>query len=155
MNKLWGVLFILLFFFSSAHAWEARCVSVADGDTITVSAAGQPQVRVRLYGIDAPEKKQPYGKRSKDYLAGLVFGEIVDVTPMDTDRYGRPVAIVRVNNVSANEEMVRAGMAWVFERYCKAGFCREWRKLEQDARVQRTGLWEQAKPVPPWEQRKK
>lgn len=135
-------------------AWEARCVGVADGDTITVRAEGQSKERVRLYGIDAPENGQDFGGRAKEYLSGLVYGETVDIEKMDTDRYGRTVAVVRVGVVSANEEMLKAGMAWVFISRCRNKICVRWRDLEAQARERRAGLWSQPEPVAPWDWRK-
>lgn len=134
-------------------AWEARCVGVADGDTITVRAEGQSKERVRLYGIDAPENGQDFGGRAKEYLSGLVYGETVDIEKMDTDRYGRTVAVVRVGVVSANEEMLKAGMAWVFISRCRNKICAGWKDLEAQARTQRIGLWSQPEPRAPWEWR--
>jgi len=77
----------------AAGEFEARVVSAQDGDTLTV-LRGQEQVRIRLHGIDAPEKGQAFGTRSKEYAGGLAFGQIVTVKVRDTDRYGRTVAEV-------------------------------------------------------------
>lgn len=138
---------------SPAFSWPARCVGVSDGDTITVRAAGQPKARIRLYGIDAPEKGQDFGGRAKEHLSGLVYGETVDIEKMDTDRYGRTVAVVRVGAVNANEEMLKAGMAWVFTKRCRNKICAGWKDLETQARDMRAGLWSQPEPVAPWDWR--
>lgn len=129
-------------------------MGVSDGDTITVRAEGQPKTRIRLYGIDAPESGQDFGRRAKEYLAGLVYGEIVDIEQLDLDRYGRSVAIVRIGKVNANEEMLKAGYAWVFTKYCRNKVCVGWKELEQQAKDERRGLWSHKNPVAPWEWRK-
>lgn len=140
---------------STALAWSARCVGVSDGDTITVRAEGQPKARIRLYGIDAPESKQDFGRRAKEHLSGLVFGEVVEIEDMGADRYGRTVAVVRVGAVNANEEMLKAGMAWVVTKNCRNKICVRWRELETQAQAKRIGLWSQPEPVAPWVWRKK
>ena len=143
---------------SPAFSWPARCVGVSDGDTITVRADGQSKTRIRLYGIDAPESKQDFGRRAKEHLSGLVFGEVVEIEDMGADRYGRTVAVVRVGDINANEEMLKAGMAWVFTKNCRNKICVRWRDLEAQTRAQRVGLWSQPEPVAPWmwrEQRRK
>lgn len=145
----------LLLWTGNALGWEARCVGVSDGDTITVRAEGKPQAKIRLYGIDAPESKQDFGRRAKEHLASLVAGEIVDVDVRSTDRNGRLVAVIRMGQININEEMLAAGLAWVYPKYCKSKFCTRWRELEDEARGQRMGLWSQPAPIPPWEWRKK
>ncbi len=83
------------------------------------------QVRIRLYGIDTPEKLQAFGNRAKQFTANRVFGKTVIVTPMDTDRYGRTVALIQSpdDTVTLNEALVRNGYAWVYRKYWKADFC--------------------------------
>lgn len=107
-----------------------------------------------MYGIDAPEKGQDFGRRAKEYLSGLVFGEGVEIEEMGADRYGRTVAVVRVGAVNANEEMLKAGMAWVFTKRCRNKVCVGWKDLEIQARERRAGLWSQPEPVAPWDWRK-
>ena len=93
----------------TAHAWMAKVVSVTDGDTIKVYNAEFGQVKIRFYGIDTPEKGQPYGQAAGKYLASLVAGKMVDIEPVTEDRYGRTVAIVMDAETNVNQEMVRAG----------------------------------------------
>ena len=123
-----------------AFAWEGKCVGVADGDTITVLHNGTGE-RIRLYGIDTPEKRQDFGTRAKQFTSSLVFGKVVRIEPYDTDRYGRTVAMVYAGDRCVNEELIRSGLAWVYTQYCKAGFCDGWKQLEESARASNLGLW--------------
>lgn len=126
---------------------------MADGDTITVLTSDLQQIRVRLYGIDAPEKKQPFGQASRKTLADMVAGKEVDVDPVSIDRYGRTVGVVTLDGININESMLAAGMAWVYPKFCKKRFCRRWQEVEREAREARRGLWKE-KAVAPWEWRK-
>jgi micrococcal nuclease len=84
----------------------------------------------------------------------MVFGKIVTMEIHDTDRYGRSVANVLIDGKSLNEELVKAGYAWVYMQYCKTPVCQEWYQYEADARAQKIGLWSHPKPIPPWEFRR-
>jgi micrococcal nuclease len=100
-------------------AFQAKVVGVADGDTISV-LRDKTTYRIRLHGIDAPERGQPYGSRAKQYASELAFGTVVTVEPVDRDQYGRLVADVRLpDGRSLNAEMVRAGCAWWYRRYAR------------------------------------
>ena len=133
-----------------ALSCSGKVVGVKDGDTIVVLHDGRGET-IRLYGIDAPEKRQDFGNRAKQVLSGLVFGKIVEIKPMDTDRCGRTVAVVTIGMKTANEAMVEAGIAWVFEKYCHKAFCNGWRSIQEKAKAKRIGLWSHPKPIPPWE----
>jgi micrococcal nuclease len=126
---------------------------VSDGDTITV-IANKTQVKVRLYGIDCPEGGQDFGRRAKQFTSGMVFGKTVTMKIMDTDRYGRTVANVIIDGKSLNEELVKAGYAWVYPQYCKISKCKQWYKYESEARAQKIGLWSHPNPMPPWDFRR-
>lgn len=129
---------------AQAWAYTARVTRVHDGDTLT--AAG---VRVRLYGIDAPELDQPGGQASRDHLASLVLGREVEVEPRDRDDYGRTVAVVLLpDGRDVNALMVKAGQAWVYRKYCR--HCYAMRTDEAWARLRGLGLWSDPGPVPPW-----
>lgn len=132
-----------------------KVVKVADGDTITVLAPGNQQVKVRLYGIDCPERKQAFGQRARQFTVQRVAGENVRVEIMDHDRYGRIVGVVYAENgQNVNRELLSAGMAWVYAQFCKASFCNEWKRIEQNAKRAGVGLWVEKNPLPPWEWRK-
>jgi endonuclease YncB( thermonuclease family) len=146
--------FLLLFVFASASfAWQAKVVGVSDGDTITVLRGGNEQVKIRLYGIDAPESSQPFGKASKTNLSSLVFGKMVEIEATDTDKYGRTVAKVLVGEIDANARQIHDGYAWLYKQYCKSSDCQDWAVLESVAQKSERGLWAEASPVPPWEWR--
>lgn len=124
---------------------------VVDGDTIDVQLQSGP-IRVRLDSVDAPETSQPYGVNSKAALAALVEHKVVDLQPIEQDRYERMVAVVWLEGLNVNEELVRAGMAWAFRRYLRdAIYC----EAEENARQQGIGLWAagHAEVAAPWEWR--
>jgi endonuclease YncB( thermonuclease family) len=126
-----------------------RVVQIADGDSITV-LMGKRQVKVRLTEIDAPERKQPFGSRSRQSLGDLCAGKDARVVERGTDRYGRTLGRVYCNGVDANAEQVRRGMAWVFDRFVTD---RSLYALQDEARAARRGLWADARAIPPWEWR--
>jgi len=98
-----------------------------------------------------PETHQDYGQKAKRFTSDHVFGKVVDVKPMDIDRYGRTVGLVSVDGKSLNEELVLAGMAWVYTQYCKEPFCSKWSRNQEEARSAKIGLWSISNPTPPWE----
>jgi endonuclease YncB( thermonuclease family) len=126
-------------------------VGISDGDTIKVRCPDQPQIAVRLAEIDAPEKAQPFGQRSKKLLSELCFRKQAEIRPSSRDRYGRTIARVTCAGTDANSAMVRAGMAWAYTRYLTDP---KIQVMEVAARRERLGLWSDAHPVPPWEWRK-
>ena len=130
--------------------WQGKVVGVSDGDTITVMNHGRGE-RIRLYGIDCPEKRQAFGKRAKQFTSDMVFGKNVEVRPVTTDRYGRTVAWVYVNRTCLNEELLKAGLAWHYKRYSTE---RHLAQLENEARAARTGLWSDPHAIPPWDFRR-
>ena len=128
--------------------FHGQAVRVLDGDTIEVLADGNRSVRVRLANIDAPEKKQPFGQKSKEHLIDLVAGKSVEVVDLGGDQYGRRIGRVLVDGQEANVEQVRSGLAWVYSRYNHDG---QLPSLESTARSQRVGLWVDPNPQAPWE----
>lgn len=137
-----GVLFLVA---CAAHAetFDGAILRVVDSASLIVLTQRQ-QIRVRLKEIDAPELKQAFGKRSQQSLAQLCEKKTARVLWTEKDRNGRTLARVWCAGIDANAELVRRGMAWVFDRYLK----------DQDAaRAHRLGLWSDAAAVPPWEWR--
>jgi len=126
-------------------------IKIVDGDTYDILINGK-QLRIRMDGIDAPERGQPYSKISKEYLGRLCDGETIRLEIKSKDRFGRTVAKSWVSgNRELGAEMIRAGMAWHFKKYSddlRLG------KLEQQARRERVGLWADPKPIAPWDYRK-
>lgn len=140
-------------------AFEARVVGITDGDTVTVLTESKESIKVRLEGIDTPEKKQPFGTRAKVELSKLIAGEVVTVVPKEKDRYGRTIGRLFVvaadgSLLDVNLTMVQLGMAWHFTRYSDELALM---KAEQLARQGRIGIWsiDTPPPVAPWEWRKK
>jgi len=139
----------LIFCALSAFGYPAKVVSIIDGDTVHVLANNQ-DIKVRLFGIDAPERKQPYSAQSKAALAEKILGQTVEVTTHGTDRYRRTIADLYIGKRCINEEMVSEGWAWDFKRYSNGRFA----GAEQKARKEKAGLWADPAPVAPWEFRK-
>lgn len=151
------VIALLLALTCQAGIIEGRVVGVTDGDTVTVLDANNAEHKIRLAGIDAPEKKQAFGSRSKESLSALAFSRFVTVETGKKDRYGREVGKVQVEGKDVNLEQVKRGMAWHYKAYQREQSADD-RKLydiaESDARVARRGLWDDADPTPPWDFRK-
>lgn len=135
----------------SAEKLHGKVIAVADGDTLTILVGHQP-VKIRLWGIDAPEKDQAYGTRSKQNLATLVFGRDVEVDVRAQDRYGRQVGWVLIGRKPANLAQVEAGYAWWFQKY--APTATDLQAAQAEARRRRIGLWSDATAVAPWEFRR-
>jgi len=152
MRKI--IILIFLLFFSSAHADPATVVKVVDGDTIKVANEKGITI-VRLYGVDSPEKIQAFGLAAKNFTISQVFGKVVDIAPVNKDRYGRTVAIVMVGTQCLQEQLILQGYAWVYPQYCKESFCQAWSTLQGISAGNRVGLWIDPAPVQPWVWRKK
>lgn len=136
---------------AAAEEFTARVVGVTDGDTLTVLHVSHPE-RVRLVGVDAPEKRQAYGDRARRFTADLVFDRTVTVRSTGRDRNGRLLGeVVLPDGRSLNDELVRAGYAWWFRRYSQDG---RLARLEQEARAGRRGLWADQAPEAPWDYRR-
>lgn len=131
-----------------------RVVGVSDGDTITVLVDNHDRLKVRLAGIDAPEKSQPFGSVSKKSLSDQVFGKTVNIEANKKDRYGRFLGRVIFNGTDVCLEQIRAGMAWHYKRYSNEqseSLRREYADAESQARQLKIGLWSEPTPVAPWE----
>lgn len=140
---------LLIMLYVSLFAFPAKVVKISDGDTITV-LSGKEQTKVRLYGIDAPEKKQDYGQRSRQFLASLIAGQVVEVEPKGKDRYKRTLGIIHHKGQDINAQMVLNGYAWAYIKYSKM-----YVDQEKIARENKLGLWQSSNPTPPWEWRKR
>jgi len=128
-----------------------RVVRVADGDTVSVLDANNRQTKVRLYGIDTPERDQPYGNAAKRALVQLVSQQQVGVVVVTKDSYGRTVGTLYHEGVNINLAMVAEGYAWWYQHY--APYDLQLAAAEQQAREHRLGLWQDPHPQPPWEWR--
>jgi endonuclease YncB( thermonuclease family) len=139
---------------AGAAQWivEGRVVGVSDGDTITVLDGSKGQHLVRLSGIDAPERKQPFGSAAKEVLSSAVFDRRVEARCWKRDRYGREICSVFVGTRDVGLAMIRDGYAWhykAFEQEQSAEDRAAYARTEADARSARRGLWRDAAPVPP------
>jgi endonuclease YncB( thermonuclease family) len=142
---------------SGADTLQGRVVAVTDGDTIKVLDASNTQWKIRLMGIDAPEKKQAFGAQSKSNLSDLVYGKSVIVEYSKKDRYGRTIGKIFVDGVDANLEQIKAGMGWHYKQYAREQPVAEretYALAEEQARTGHMGLWSDAEPVSPWDWRK-
>ena len=132
---------------------EGKVVSIYDGDTFTLLTADKQQHKIRLHGIDCPERSQDFGAVARQKLSEIIFGQEVRVVQTDVDRYQRIVGIVyNEAGLCANEELLRSGLAWHYKEYDDN---KEWADLEEKARAERRGLWSQPNPTPPSQFRKR
>jgi endonuclease YncB( thermonuclease family) len=148
---------LLLVNLSSADTLQGRVVGIADGDTVTVLDDSNAQFKIRLMGIDAPEKSQAFGNKSKVSLSDLVFNKQVTVEYSKKDKYGRTVGKILVDGIDANLEQVKAGMAWHYKKYQNEQSVNDrslYARAEVQARIEKRGLWFDAEPIPPWEWRR-
>lgn len=156
------LLILLILLLLSTDVLAAQSISgmvrhVADGDTMTVVTRGAGKLKVRLYGIDAPETRkpdrigQPYGDQAQRVLKYKLLGREVQLEVRERDQYNRVVAVVRQGNRDINAEMVAEGMAWAYRRYLEGSYASEYIQLEERARRRHQGLWRQSNPQPPWE----
>jgi endonuclease YncB( thermonuclease family) len=139
-------------FSCSAGAASFRVVGIADGDTITVLDDDKQMIKCRLYGIDAPEKAQPYGAQSKASLSELAFQRIAEIGFAGRDRYGRSICKVTVDGLDVNREQLLRGMAWMYRRYTGDA---SYDAAEVAARAAGRGLWRDSQAVPPWDFRRR
>lgn len=145
-------LIITLCLASGASAdFTGEVVGVIDGDTVDVMHNGRSE-RIRLHGIDAPEKSQAFGRSSKRAASDLAYGEDVTVIEHGRDRYGRTLGeVILPDDRSLNRELVRRGQAWQYRKYSNDDTLD---RLETNARQSNRGLWQDDNAVPPWDYRK-
>ncbi len=156
-RSLFATFFLLLTFNLQAATLQGKVVSVADGDTITVLDGNKTQHKIRLQGIDAPEKAQAFGQKSKQSLHQLVHSKMVTVEFEKKDKYGRTVGKVLLNGTDVCLEQIKLGMAWHYKQY-QSEQSKEDREIyaqaEQFANLQAIGLWRDKNPMSPWDFRK-
>lgn len=131
--------------------FTGKVVKVADGDTITVMRYCE-QIKIRLAGIDAPEKAQPFGNVARQRMSEIVFGKEVRVVEQGRDRYGRTIGRVYQGDIDVSAEQIKQGLAWVYRKYTKEAALYQ---IEDEAKRHRHGLWADAEPTPPWAWRKR
>ena len=131
-----------------------KVIGISDGDTITVLNEKHEQLKIRLAGIDCPEKSQAFGNRAKRTLSDKVFSQNVKVETRDKDKYGRTLGIVKIGEEDINQYMISEGVAWHYKKYANTQPTEEadrYAKAEETARLNKKGLWIQEHPTPPWE----
>lgn len=151
------LLLTLVAFGAGAARLDGRIVGVSDGDTVTLLTPEHRQYKVRLSGIDAPEKGQAFGAHSKQTLAHLLYDREVSVEWTKTDRYGRILGKIERDGVDMNLEQLREGSAWVYTQYLKELAPADralYKEAEQEARIRHAGLWHDTHPEPPWQWRR-
>ncbi|HBA71290.1 MAG: nuclease [Geobacteraceae bacterium GWC2_55_20] len=153
--------FLLMVLFS-CDAFAGRTIdgvvkAVYDGDTLLLATREDSRLKVRLYGIDAPEIRkpdmpgQPFGDIAKRTLMYKIMGRRISAEIVDIDQYKRAVAVIRYSGRDINGEMVREGLAWAYRQYLQGPYASEYIGAENRARSHRIGLWRNANPDPPWE----
>jgi micrococcal nuclease len=146
---------------------EGIAIQVSDGDTFKLETVEGTKLKIRLYGIDAPEtgkidritgkiskSGQPYGEEAYRALESKILGKKAKVDIMAIDRYKRMVGIIYIDSRNINLEMVKEGWAWAYREYLDRPYISKYLNTEKEARAKRLGLWQQANPQPPWEFRK-
>ncbi len=154
--SIFSLLVIQLLVLNEAVAQKeimGKVISIADGDTFTMLVAGNRQVKIRLHGIDCPEKGQDYGDVAKKHLSSLLsLHDSVKVIWKSKDRYRRTIGIAYSGGININEALLQKGLAWHYIKYDKNP---EWSQMEAAARKAKLNLWSKPNPVAPWKQREK
>lgn len=148
---------LVLFNNSVADTLQGRVVGITDGDTVIVLDKSNTQLKIRLMGIDAPEKKQAFGNKSKEHLSDLIFNKQVTVEYYKKDKYGRTIGRITLAGVDVNLEQIKSGLAWHYKKYQKEQALEDrfkYAQAEEYADNNKIGLWIDADPTPPWEYRK-
>lgn len=156
-TRVVGIALLLWSAVAAADMLQGKVVGVADGDTITVLDDNHAQHKIRLAGIDAPEKAQPFGQTSKQSLSGMVFGKRVSVDWQKRDRYDRIVGKVLLNQQDVNLKQLEAGLAWHYKKYEQEQAAADrdsYARTEGQAKRVKLGLWIEDNPVAPWDWRK-
>jgi micrococcal nuclease len=152
LQTIAAITIFLAFPCSHAHAGESfygTVQKVIDGDSLLISS-GTRRIEVRLYGLDAPEYRQPFCEEAKNYVGMWGGGQEVKILPEYADSYGRTVAVIVKGEKVLNNDIIQAGLAWVYPRYCQKTECEAWLSAEKTARNQKKGLWADSKAVAPW-----
>lgn len=157
MKKLFIALLVSISALSGAGFFlRGKVVAVADGDTLTVFTRQGRFERIRLYGVDCPETGQRHGREATEYARDRAMWQEISYTILDTDRYGRRVALISLPDGGClNAELVQKGHAWVYDRYCAIPVCAQWKIRQKEARRAGAGLWRSKNPEPPWQWRKR
>ena len=151
------ILFLACSSFVSADTLNGRVISIADGDTLTIIDQTNSQHKIRLAGIDTPEKNQSFGQQAKTSLADLVFNQHINIDYTKIDQYGRIVGKIKLNGRDINLIQIQSGLAWHYKKYQKEQSVEDrhaYASAEDAARGAGLGLWGESNPVPPWDFRR-
>ena len=130
------IVYIFLLFMSISFADPIKIIKIYDGDTITALTSQKEKIKIRLYGIDAPELKQPFGKASKRHLIDLISNNSLNINEKGKDKYGRTLAVLYSGDQDINAQMVIDGYAWAYDKFSK-----DYVAFQQNAQLLKKGLW--------------
>jgi len=151
-----GIVFLLFFINLSFVLAQAQLIGkvirVSDGDTIVLLDKKNSQHRIRLHGIDCPERHQDYYQAAKNHTSNLCFGKLVRVDVLDTDRYGRIVGRVWSNEIDVNLSLLENGLAWHYTYFDKTIL---YAKAHEKAKRKQINIWSKPNPIAPWDFRRK
>lgn len=128
--------YMFLLFISILFADPIQIIKIYDGDTITALTSQKEKIKIRLYGIDAPELKQPFGKASKRHLIDLISNKSLNINEKGKDKYGRTLAVLYNGDQDINAQMVIDGYAWAYDKFSK-----DYVTFQQNAQLLKKGLW--------------
>ena len=145
-------LFFLFYLSVFSQTITGKVVGVTDGDTFKLLEKDSILHRVRVANIDCPEKGQPFGKKAKQFSSKALYLKTIQITVLNTDRYGRLIAFAFYDDdLNLSQELVRNGLAWNYDQYSDDAILID---LQKEAKKNKLGLWIDKNPVPPWEWRK-
>lgn len=149
-------LFISLFLCYLSYSQKTitgKTVGITDGDTVKLLTRDSTLIKVRLANIDCPERKQPFSKRAKQFTSKAIFNKNVELVYLKKDRYGRFIGhVIYDDSLNLSNELLKNGLAWHYRKYSKDTILQN---LENKARKQKIGLWQDPTSIPPWEWRNK
>lgn len=137
-----------------ADTLRGKVIGISDGDTVTVLTTERRQVKIRIAGIDAPEKKQAFGQASKEGMSDCAFGKPVEVEWSKLDRYGRTIGKIHAGGIDCGLRQIELGLAWHYKAYEREQIPenrRAYARAEAIAKEAGKGLWQERHPVPPWD----
>lgn len=145
-SNFWGINEVL-----KETTITGKVVAITDGDTFKLLTKDSTLVNVRLANIDCPEKKQPFSMKAKQFVSDAIFGKMVTIHVYKKDRYRRCIANVIYNDsINLNQELIKKGLAWHYIKYSND---KQLQTLEDKARKNKIGLWQDKNSIPPWKWR--
>ena len=151
--KIIIILLLLTTFQIDAEQFLAQVVRVTDGDTVKIVIFENVEIRVRLYGIDAPEREQQFGEEATQFLYEILNEQTVVIEPIDTDHYGRLIAIIYTQGICINSLLIQNGLAWVYTQYCDEPYLSNWNNFQLQAQNLKLNIWGVDNQIAPWEYR--